>query len=175
MFDYLLHLWAPPPTDLQLICPPPPPGDPPDLAGFFDPSTVATAYSAAGLASGVVVLLLAFVCFQFTSYTTGPRFTKRYVLFWLVCGVLCFLVPLAILRAAETLALAGTCDTNPEPFAQALPWNVIIGRGVAGLVWGALMFFVVTLLLTRTAGRFPWSGGFFHNRGTPWPRLVPGR
>ncbi|MEJ7811620.1 MAG: hypothetical protein WKG32_14505 [Gemmatimonadaceae bacterium] len=172
MPNYFFHLWAPPPADLALSCPVPAPGEPVDPGGFFDPATVAGAYSAAGWISLAAALLLVVLCYQLTAVSTGPRFTKRFFLFWLVTALTCFTIPVLVLRTWQTHALAGSCETNPEPFLVPLPWSVILNRGFAGLAWGLLAFFLLSLLLTRSAGRFPWAGGFFHNRGTPWPRLV---
>ncbi len=72
-----------------------------------------------------------------------------------------------------TRALAGSCETNPDPFLAVLPWSEILGRGLAGAVWGLLAFALLSLVLTRTAGLFPWSRGLFHHRGCPYPRLSP--
>ena len=67
-------------------------------------------------------------------------------------------------------ALAGSCVTNPNPFPVTLPWSEILERGASGAVWSLLAFVVLSLLLTRTIGWLPQGGGFFHNRGCPWPR-----
>lgn len=172
MPNYFLHLWATPPASLVLDCPPAPPGATNDPTGFFDPGTVDAAYSAAGWGSLVVVLLLVLLCYLLTEMSTGPRFTRRWLLFLVVAAVVCFAVPLGVLRAWPTHSLAGSCELFPDPFPAKLPWNEIVNRALAGLVWGLLAFVIVSVLATRIAGRFPWSGGFFHCRGCPWPRLL---
>jgi hypothetical protein len=170
MPPFLLHLWANPPTDLALMCPAPPPGDPIPPPGFFDPATVSAAYGAAGWASLGAVILLVLCCYLLTRSSLGPGFVKRWWIFLAIAGVVGFLVPLGVLRFWGTRALAGSCVTNPNPFAATLPWSEILDRSVAGLVWAPLAFLIFSLLFTRTAGWLPQSGGFFHNRGCPWPR-----
>lgn len=173
MPNYLLHLWSVPPADLPLTCPPPPPGEPADPTGFFDPATVHGAYSAAGWASLLLVLALVCLCYLWTSGSLGPRFMRRWVLFLALSGAAALGVAVLVLRTWPTRALAGSCETNPEPFLAALPWSEVLGRGLAGAVWGVLVFALLSLVLTRTAGLFPWSRGLFHHRGCPYPRLSP--
>lgn len=170
---YLIWFWAPPGQDVALQCPPPVAGEPADPSGVFDPDTVREAFRAAGLTSLLVVLLLVLACYLFTRTSTGPRFSKRWVGFAATAGALAFAVPIAVLRAWPTHALAETCETNPEQFLAKLPWDLILTRGVAGLIWGLLAFLLISVMLTRALGRYSWMGGFFHNRGTPWPRLIP--
>jgi hypothetical protein len=84
------------------------------------------------------------------------------------------LVPLAMLYAVVPQhALAGTCETNPLPFAATFPLETALNRSLAGFFWSALAFGVFSFLLTRAAGWHPAAGGFFHNRGCPWPRINP--
>lgn len=173
MTDFLLHLWAGPPARLPVACPAPPPGEPLPPPGEFDPSTILAAYSAAGWLSLVAVVLVVLVCYLFTTGSTSPRFTIRWFVFLGIAAVVAFAVPVVVLRVWPTRALANSCLTNPTAFTVTMPWDVVISRGLAGIVWGVLVFTLVSILLTRTAGRWPSAGGFFHHRGCPWPRFAP--
>ena len=175
MQSYWLVPWAPPPGDLNVACPPPPPGEVAVPFGAFDPQSVAAAYAAAGSVNIVTVLLLVFACYLLASGSTSPRFSRRWSVFLGLSVAISSLATLLVLRLWPAHALAGTCQTNPAPFAQTLPWDAIILRSIAGLYWGALLFLLFSLLLTRLAGRWPSAGGFFHYRGTPWPRFAPFR
>lgn len=174
MWEYLLHLWAAPPADVELTCPPPAPGDPPDLNGFFDPVPVATAYQWAAAATGLLVLAAVLACYLTDRRSLSRAFVRRWWVSLAIASVIGALVPLLMLYfAVPQHALAGTCDTNPLPFAATYPLGLALGRSLAGLVWGALAFAVFSFLLTRAAGWHPAAGGFFHNRGCPWPRINP--
>lgn len=174
MWQYLLHLWAAPPADVELACPPPAPGDPPDLNGFFDPLPVATAYQWAAVATALLVLAAVLACYLTDRRSLSRAFVRRWWVFLGVASVIGAVVPLAMLYfAVPQHALAGTCDTNPLPFAATYPLDLALSRSLAGLGWGGLAFGVFSFLLTRAAGWHPSSGGFFHNRGCPWPRINP--
>jgi hypothetical protein len=56
----------------------------------------------------------------------------------------------------------------------ALPWDIVVDRALSGILWGVVLFVVLSLILTRLVGKSSWSGGFFHNRGVPYPRILPG-
>jgi hypothetical protein len=168
---HALHLWAGPPGNLEVACPPPLPGEVAG-SGFFDPRTVAGAYESAGWISMATVILLTVVCYAFTRFTTGSAFRARWLRFTLAAAILSAALATLVLFLAPTRALAETCETLPEAFRAPLPWKVILSRTLAGFVWGPCAFLVVSVVLTQTAGRFPWFGGFFHNRGIPWPRLL---
>jgi hypothetical protein len=175
MFEYLLHLWSPPPRDLPLSCPPPADGQQADPSGFYDASTVHAAFDATWTASLLSVLVLLLVCYLATSQTTGRSFGMRWILCLAVSVVLGFVAPFAVLTLYPTHALAGSCETNPEPFALALPTWLVLARSVAGAVWGPLAFFVLSLGATKSIGLSDKSGGFFHNRGVPHPWFFPSR
>jgi uncharacterized integral membrane protein len=174
MWQFLLHLWAPPPADVALICPLPLPGEPADLNGFFDPGPVATAYQWTVLATAVLVLLAVLACYLTDRRSLSLAFVRRW---WVTLAIVSFvgaLVPLVMLYfVVPQHALAGTCETNPLPFPAPFPVDLALARALAGLVWSALAFGVFSFLLTRAAGWHPASGGFFHNRGCPWPRINP--
>jgi hypothetical protein len=170
----VLHLWAPPPANVALVCPPPAPGDPSDLAGFFDPLPVATAYQWTAAATALLVLLAVLACYLLDRRSLSRAFVQRWWMVLVGTAVLGALVPLAMLYAVVPQhALAGTCETNPLPFAQVFPLGPALDRAIAGFFWSALAFGAVSFLLTRAAGWHPASGGFFHNRGCPWPRINP--
>lgn len=170
MPDFLLHLWAGPPEDLTIVCPAPPPGDPTPPPGYLDPATVSAAYGATGWATVLIVVSLVLVCYLLSRTSLGPGFVKRWWVFLLLSAVGGFLAAISILSSWPTRALPGSCVTDPNPFTVGLPWSEIITRGVAGSAWAVLVFILLSLLLTRTLGWLPQSGGFFHNRGCPWPR-----
>lgn len=174
MWQYLLHLWASPPTNVALACPPPAPGDAPDLNGFFDPVPVATAYQWTALVTGLLVLLAVLACYLLDRRSLSRAFVRRWWLVLAAASVIGALVPLAMLYlVVPQHALAGSCETNPLPFAAAYPLGLALNRALAGFLWSAAAFGVFSFLLTRAAGWHPASGGFFHNRGCPWPRMNP--
>ena len=173
MWQSVLHLWASPPENVSLACPPFPTGEAVPN-GFFDPTPVAAAYQWAALATGVLVLLAVLACYLLDRRSLSRRFVWRW---WTVLGassVLGALVPLAMLYlVVPQHALAGTCATNPLPFPATFPLGLALNRALAGFVWSALAFVLLSLLLTRAAGWHPAAGGFFHNRGCPLPRINP--
>lgn len=174
MWQSVLHLWASPPDDVALTCPPPLPDQLWDPNGIFDPAPVAAAYQWAALATGVLVLAAVLACYLLDRRSLSRRFVWRW---WTVLGaasVAGALVPLAMLfLVVPQHARAGTCDTNPLAFDATFPLDVALNRALAGFVWSALAFVLLSLLLTRAAGWHPAAGGFFHNRGCPWPRINP--
>ncbi|HYW14064.1 MAG TPA: hypothetical protein VE871_19015 [Longimicrobium sp.] len=174
MWQSVLHLWASPPADVVLICPLPIPGDPRDFSGFFDRGPVATAYQWTALATGLLVLAAVLACYLLDRRSLSRRFVWRW---WTVLGaasVAGALVPLMMLYLVVSQhASAGTCTTNVLPFPEMFPVAVALNRALAGFVWSALAFVLFSLLLTRAAGWHPAAGGFFHNRGCPWPRINP--
>lgn len=173
MWQYLLHLWATPPVSLELTCPPPPDGQTANPVGFYDDVSVANAYMMASMEAAAIVLLLVLACYLWTRQAGGPRFAKRWLLFLAGAIVFSGVVSWVSLTYAPVTALAGSCETNPDAFRVALPAARVLQRALAGLVWGGLAFFLLSLLLTRTVGRFAsLRNGFFHNRGIPWPRII---
>lgn len=174
MWQYLLHLWASPPANVALTCPAPAPGESPDLYGVFDPVPVNTAYQWTAVVTALLVLLAVLACYLLYRSSLSRRFVRRWWVALLVTAVIGALVPLAMLYlAVPQHALAGTCETNPLPFPETFPLGLALNRALAGFFWSALAFLVFSLLLTRAAGWHPASGGFFHNRGCPWPRVNP--
>jgi hypothetical protein len=174
MWQYLLHLWAFPPANVRLVCPAPPPGEAPDLNGFFDPTAVSSAYQWAVGASALIALAAVLFCYLLDRESLSRSFVRRWYVALGITSVLGALVPLVMLYVlVPQHALAGTCDTNTLPFAAAFPLALALSRALAGLVWTGLAFAVFSLLLTRIAGWHPASGGLFHNRGCPWPRINP--
>lgn len=174
MWQYLLHLWSPPPANVPLTCPAPAPGEPPDLNGFFDPAPVAAAYQWAALVTALLVLMAVLACYLLDRRSLSRAFVRRWWLVLAAASVMGALVPLAMLYlAVPQHALAGTCETNPLPFPASYPVGLALNRALAGLFWSALAYGVFSFLLTRAAGWHPASGGFFHNRGCPWPRINP--
>jgi hypothetical protein len=173
MENYFLHLWSPPPETLQLTCPAPPPGAAPDPVGFFDPASVQAAYSLAGYVSVGLVVLLVLATYFLTTGSLSPRFVKRWWIFLSAAAVACFAAAFVILRGYPTHAMLGSCTTNPTAFAEQLPMDLVWLRSLAGLVWGALAFGLLSIVLTRTVGRWHGARGLFHFRGCPVPRFLP--
>jgi hypothetical protein len=174
MWQFLLHLWSPPPANVYLECPPPAPGEAFDPAGFFDPASVAAAYQWTALATALLVVLAVLACYLLDQRSLSRAFVRRWWIVLATASVIGALVPLAMLYfVVPQHALQGTCETNPLPFAAVFPLGLALNRALAGFAWSALAFGVVSFLLTRAAGWHPASGGFFHNRGCPWPRFNP--
>jgi hypothetical protein len=140
--------------------------------GYFDQGTIDAAYAAVDLLTVVAVLVAILACYLMTNTTLGPRFVRRWSIFWVVTGVVGALIPIGVLKSWDIRAAANACASNPAPFSQPLPGSEIWLRAMIGLGWGVVLFFLLSLILTRTAGRFVWARGLFHNRGCPWPRLV---
>jgi hypothetical protein len=174
MWQSLLHLWAPPPADVALICPLPAPGEPEDPFGVFDPASVLTAYQWTAVATALLVLLAVLACYLTDRRSLSRAFVQRWWVTLAIASVIGALVPLVMLYfVVPQHALAGTCETNPLPFAATFPVGLALSRALAGFIWSALAFGAFSFLLTRAAGWHPASGGFFHNRGCPWPRINP--
>ena len=163
-------LWPGPPSDLPLTCPPPPPGEPIDPTGFFDPAVLEKAYSTANAAVLALAVLLLVLCYLWTSSSLGPRFVRRWTLFVVGTALAALVAATAIVALWPARALANSCETNPEPFAARVPFWEALQHGMSGTLLAVLAFVVLSLLLTRLAGRYPWTGGLFHYRGCPWPR-----
>jgi hypothetical protein len=174
MWKYLVHLWATPPSSLSLNCPPPPDGQTPDPLGFYDFDSVTAAFNAAAVVSAAIVVLAVVICYWFTSATLGPRFVRRW---WIALATAALLTPVSVwvvLRRAPTTALAGSCETSPDAFSVILPFGTMLSRSLAGMLWAILAVVLLSSLLTATIGRIPHvRNGFFHNRGWPWPRILP--
>jgi hypothetical protein len=126
------------------------------------------------VATALLVMAAVLACYLTDRRSLSRAFVRRWWVALAVASIIGALVPLAVLYfAVPQHALAGTCDTNPLPFAAPFPLDVALGRALAGFAWSALAFALLSFLLTRAAGWHPASGGFFHNRGCPWPRVNP--
>jgi uncharacterized integral membrane protein len=168
---FLRALLGQAPVNVALSCPPPAPGEPVDPAGFFDPTSVAAAYRAAAAATVVLVILLVVACYLWNTTSVGPRFVRRWWSFGILAVVLAAVTGAAVLALWPAHALAGSCETNPLAFALRLPLALVVNRGLIGLLWGAVLYLLFSILLTRTVGYLPSArNGFFHNRGCPTPR-----
>jgi hypothetical protein len=174
MWQFLLHLWATTPTDVALVCPPPAPGEDPDLNGFFDSAPIATAWQWTAATTALLVLVAVLACYLLDRRSLSRGFVRRWWMVLAAASLAGALVPFAMLYlAVPQHALVGTCETNPLPFAATFPLGLALNRALAGFFWSALAFGALSFLLTRAAGWHPASGGFFHNRGCPWPRINP--
>jgi hypothetical protein len=174
MWQFPLHLWSPPPANVPLVCPLPAPGEPADLNGFFDPAPIATAYQWTVAVTALLVLAAVLACYLLDRRSLSRSFVRRWWIVLAATSVIGALVPLAMLYlAVPQHALVNSCETNPLPFAATFPLGLALNRALAGLAWSAAAFIIVSFLLTRAAGWHPAAGGFFHNRGCPWPRINP--
>lgn len=174
MWQSVLHLWASPPVNVPLVCPPPVPGQPVAVGGFFDPAPVAAAYQWTAIATTVLVLLAVLACYLLDRRSLSRAFVQRWWMMLIITSILGAIVPLVMLFGiVPQHAFAGSCETNPLAFGADYPAALALSRAAAGLVWSALAFAVFSFLLTRAAGWHPASGGVFHNRGCPWPRINP--
>lgn len=175
MLLWLLHLWAQPPVAAHLECPPPRAGDPPDPGGLYNAAEIAARWQMmAGVSIAVVVALL-LGCYLIPRASLNRGFVVRWWVTLAVSGVLCLLVPLAVGMHSPVHARAGSCSTRPAAFPVDLPFDLLLPRMLAGLVWGLLAFAAASLLATWLLGRWSGAGGFFHYRGCPWPRWNPGQ
>jgi hypothetical protein len=175
ILQYVLHLWAGPPVGLQLTCPRPADGQNVNLIGYFDDASVRAAFDAVAGWSAVAVLVVILYCYMATRQASGPRFDRRWVFALIGSALACAGVAYVVLHTANTTAMAQSCQTNPSAFAIGLPGRVVGGRVLAGVLWGLLAFALGSVTLTRLLGWYPsLRNGFYHNRGTPWPRMLPG-
>lgn len=175
IFDNVLHLWAVPPVGLQLQCPPPPAGVSANPIGYYDDGLVREAFNATALWSGALVVSAILVCYLLTRKSSGPRFDRRWLVTLSVTGILCAAVAFAILHFAHVTAMAQSCQSDPSAFPVQLPGGVILSRAAAGLFWGLLQFAIGSTVFTLAFGWYPsLHNGFYHSRGTPWPRFLPG-
>jgi len=173
MWNWLLHLWAPPPTGAVVDCPAPLPGDPRDPGGLYNLAELNSLWARIGIVSVVAVLVLLLACYLLPRASLSPRFVMRWWLTLAASAVLCALIPLALGLTADMHARAGSCSTRPAAFPVDLPASLLMDRMFAGLVWGALAFLLLSLLATQVLGLSRLAGGFFHYRGCPWPRWNP--
>lgn len=172
---YLAHLWAVPPVGLTLPCPAAAAGQTTNATGHFDDATVRAAFDNAAIASAAAVILVILVCYLATRQASGPRFDKRWAISGVVAVIICGIASYASLRFAHTTAMLQACESDPNAFAWPLPADVVAKRAFAGVVWGALAFAIGSVAFTWLFGWYPsYQNGFYHNRGTPWPRLLPG-
>lgn len=174
MLDFLWHLWEAPPVRLQLSCPAAAEGTTGNAYGSYDDASVRAAYQLVSIESIASVIIAVFLCYMIGRMSTGARFSLRW---WIVLAITMLWtggITWWQLSHAATTALAGSCESNPTAFPVALPFANIVQRSIVGLVWALLAFPIVSFVLTRVLGYFPtmWNG-FFHFRGTPWPRFSP--
>jgi len=175
ILDTVLHLWATPPIGLQLQCPPAPAGVTANPIGYFDDNLVRAAFDAAASWSGAVTVSAILLCYLATRKSTGPRFDRRWLTWWIVGCAVCGLASYLALHFAHITAMAQSCQSDPGAFAVSLPRGVVVNRTTAGLVWGLLAFAIGSVVGTLAAGWYPsLHNGFYHSRGTPWPRFLPG-
>jgi hypothetical protein len=175
MLHWLLHLWAQPPAGAHLECPPPRVDEPYDPGGLYNAAEIAARWQMMAIASVVLVVLLLAGCYLLPRASLNRAFVLRWWGTAALSGLLCLFVPLAVGLYAPVHARAGSCSTRPAAFAVELPLDLLLPRMLAGMVWGALAFAALSLLATRLLGRWSGSGGFFHYRGCPWPRWIPGQ
>lgn len=175
MLLWLFHLWALPPVGARLECPPPQAGDPADPSGLYNAAEVAARWQMMAAVSIALVVALLLGCYLLPRASLNRGFVLRWWGAWGLAGGLCFFVPLAVGQLSSVHARAGSCSTRPAAFPVEIPFDLLLPRMLAGLVWGLLAFAVISLLATRLMGRWPGTGGFFHYRGCPWPRWNPGQ
>ncbi|HEY0152210.1 MAG TPA: hypothetical protein VGB92_09445 [Longimicrobium sp.] len=175
MLLWLLHLWALPPVGARLDCPPPRAGDPADPGGLYNAAEIAARWQLMAAVSIALVMALLLGCYLLPRASLNRGFVLRWWGALGLAGVLCLFVPLAVGQFSPVHARAGSCSTRPAAFPVEIPLDLLLPRMVAGLFWGALAFAAVSLLATRLLGRWPGTGGFFHYRGCPWPRWIPGQ
>jgi len=174
VWDFILHLWATPPVRLQLNCPAAAEGTTGNAFGSFDDTSVRAAFQLVALESIGIVLTAVFLCYMIGRMSTSLGFSRRWSIVLTLTAITCFAAAWLQLSSAPTTALAGSCESNPTAFAAALPFAVVVQRSIAALVWALMAFPLTSWALTQTLGRVPsiWNG-FFHFRGTPWPRFSP--
>ncbi|HYH79616.1 MAG TPA: hypothetical protein VEX86_07455 [Longimicrobium sp.] len=176
MLLWLLHLWAHPPIGAMLVCPEPRTGEVRDPGGLYNAAEIATRWQVmAGVSFAVVIGLLLF-CYLVPRASLNRGFVVRWWITWAVSGVLCLIVPLAVGLLSPVHARAGSCSTRPAAFEiPFIPFDLLLPRMVAGLMWGLLAFTIASVLATKLLGKWSGAGGFFHYRGCPLPRWNPGQ
>jgi hypothetical protein len=171
--NWLLHLWAQAPLGIRVKCPAPLPGEPADPGGTYDPLQLGALWNSIAITSLIVVLALVLGCYLLPRASLGPRFVRAWWLGLAGSAAACFLIPLAVGLTTEIRMYAGSCTTRPAAYPVELSASLLTDRMFAGLLWGMLAFAVLSLAGTQLLGRSRLAGGFFHNRGCPWPRWNP--
>lgn len=172
LWEYVKHLWATTPVDVGIACPAIG-GEPSGNQGFIAPAYLTAAWSLTFWLSLAIVVLLVVWCYNGTRMTTGPGFSRRWLVFVPLGALGAALVAFVVLSSMPFYVVAGSCDTNPEAFAVSLPSKFVWMRVFAGAIWGFVVFVMMSIVLTKTLGRASWNNGFFQNRGTPLPRFMP--
>jgi hypothetical protein len=121
----------------------------------------------------VVAVLLG--CYLLPRASLNRGFVVRWWVSLAVSGAMCLLVPLPVGWFSQVHVRAGSCSTRPAAYLVDLPFDLLLPRMLAGLVWGLFAFAIASLLATWLLGRWSGAGGFFHYRGCPWPRWNPGQ
>jgi hypothetical protein len=158
----------------QLNCPPAAQGQTTNSQGDYDPATVANAVHVSGIAWALSITLVVVICYNWTRLTMSHRFVIRWWLFLVAGAVVGAAAVATVLSNWQTTADANTCQSDPRAFAAPLPGNFVWAQGAAAAIYGALLFFVLSVLLSQILGRFAHHrNGFFNNRGCPIPRALP--
>jgi len=175
MLLWLLHLWAQPPIGASLPCPPPRADQTADPGGLYNAAEIAARWQMMAAVSIAVVVALLLGCYLLPRASLNRGFVVRWWIMLAVSAVLCLLVPLAVGMYSPVHARAGSCSTRPAAYLVDIPFDLLLPRMFAGLVWGLLAFAIASLLATSLLGKWSGAGGFFHYRGCPWPRWNPGQ
>jgi hypothetical protein len=172
MLQSVVYAWKVTRT-VTITCPAGLPGSPPAGTGFIDPASLAAAYRENAFAWTAMLLVLVLACYLTAPASLNRGFVLKWWLYWGAAMLLGALIPLVVLSLAPLHALAGSCSTNPLPFAAHLSFGQILPSMEAWALWSLAAFPLLSWLLTRLAGWHPAAGGFFHYRGCPWPRWNP--
>lgn len=174
MQSFVLHLWAPPNLRYPAPCPIGLEGNAAAASGFVDPASITANYNLVAFVSVAVVLAVIGWCYFASGSSTSRTFVMRWRLAAVASGLLAAVAAIVILRWVPVRAAATSCATDPTAFPFHLDWLTVLNRALAGFLWAAAAFAILSLLLTQTAGRVAAAGGLYHNRGVPWPRLKAG-
>ncbi|MEP6620001.1 MAG: hypothetical protein ABJE47_11825 [bacterium] len=158
----------------QFACPVAAQGQTTNALGDYDQSSVSSAVHASAAVWGLALIMLVCVCYNWTRLSMSPRFVFRWWIFLAIGAVVGAIAVYATLSWWPTIALANSCQSDPRAFPIALPSGFVWTQVWAAMIYGALMFAVLSVVFTAILGRFAHqANGFFHNRGCPLPRALP--
>lgn len=174
VLSFVIAPWAAGARTLPVPCPPPIPNDPPDPSGYLSPESVAALMGQAYWLTLLLCVAAVSTCYLMTRQSTGPAFQKRWIVFLLGSTVLAWVMNQVLLRVGTVRAAASACTTDPSPFPAHLPGDFVHGASLGAALVTLLLVVLFSLIATRVIGRRPWARGFYHNRGVPLPRMLPG-
>ncbi len=171
MLEFLRNLLGSVPSDIAVVCPDT------GATGYIATQDLIRAWNLTVVVSMIAVAFLVVWCYSATKTTTGPQFSVRWLWTAVAASGLSAVVTFVILKAYPFTIDQATCGNGAEVLGQvsrqALPGDYFFPAIAVRFVWGIFAFVALSSALTATIGRRPWAGGFFHNRGVPFPKFLP--